>query len=99
MNEDERIAFLRGRSNQDMALEELRSVWEKTDDAVQDFLFNWLATEDVESVRRRFTEFPDQAIRFFQQAAACGIREAVLLHASAGGDDDDNEINYRDGSG
>ena len=91
MTEDERVAFLRGRSNQDMALEELRGVWENTDPAVQDFLFNWLSTENVESVRRRFTEFPDQAVRFFQTAAACGIREAVLQHASVGGDEESEQ--------
>ena len=91
MNEHERRCFLRGRSNQDMALAELQKVWAATDEAVQDFLFNWLATDDVASVRRRFVEFPDQAVRFFQMAAACGIREAVLAHASVSSDEDGEE--------
>ena len=83
---DERMVFLRGRSNQDMALEDLRRAWEKTHPEVQEYLLNWLSCTDADSVRRRCADLPDMVIMFFQNAAICGIREAVLQHVTVQGE-------------
>ena len=73
---------IKGLATQDHELEMLRNTWERTPMDVRADFLDWLACEDSEESKQQVQDFPLQWFPFIQQAACCGIREAVLRHAA-----------------
>ena len=67
-----------GIANQDQEVASIADCWVSTSPDMKDELLCWLEDQESAKVQEVFCRWPVEWVRFIQQCAATGLRQAVL---------------------